>query len=139
MLSHTVDTARSLEELEGVRWPDPPSATTSLVRAVHLLRKRPLRELSTEELSRLITQDVGLRWLLPPALDRLRARVPREVGQVWLEDDLLFAVVTRQREVWRDSPEWARHLDETLRMLPDLSPSLRRDVDAFHSAVAGLP
>ncbi|MEU3557826.1 contact-dependent growth inhibition system immunity protein [Streptomyces fragilis] len=137
-LSDGVDTARSLEELEGDRWPDPPSGSTSLVHAVHTLRKRPLRALSTEDMGRLIAQGVGLRHLLPRALDHLRAMAPREPGQLWLDDDLLFAVLTRGGELWQDEPEWARHLDETLRLLPEPVPSLRREVDAFRSAVAGL-
>ncbi|MER5478982.1 contact-dependent growth inhibition system immunity protein [Streptomyces sp. NPDC002734] len=137
-LSATVDTTRSLEELEGDRWPDPPSGSTALVRAVHALRKRPVRELAPEDMSRLITQDVGLRQLLPRALDHLRATAPREAGRFWLDDDLLFAVVTRRGEVWRDHPEWVRHLDDILRLLPELSPSLRPDVNAFRTAVADL-
>lgn len=137
-LSDAVDTARSIEELEGVRWPDPPSDSTSLVRSVHTLRKRPLRALSTRDMGRLIGQDVGLRRLLPLALDRLRAAALQDADAVWLDDDLLTAVLTRDAEVWRDRPELARHLDETVRMLPELSPYLRPDVEAFRSATAGL-
>ncbi|MEU3557822.1 contact-dependent growth inhibition system immunity protein [Streptomyces fragilis] len=138
MLSDTVDKARSIEELEGVRWPDPPSDSTSLVRSVHTLRKRPLGALSTEDMGRLIGQDVGLRWLLPLALDHLRTAAAQDADVVWLDDDLLTAVVTRKAEVWRDRPELARHLDETIRILPELSPYLRPDVEAFRSAATGL-
>ncbi|MFD5709007.1 contact-dependent growth inhibition system immunity protein [Streptomyces pharetrae] len=63
MLSDFFDKGKSIEELEGVRWPPPPSDSTSLVRGVHALRKRPVRELSVEDLRRLIGQDVGLPWL----------------------------------------------------------------------------
>ena len=137
-MSESVIRACSIEELEGLRWPDPPSDGTSLVRSVHALRKRPLGALSAEDMGRLIGQDVGLPWILPLALDRLRESAPQEADSVWLDDDLLTAVVTRRPEVWRDRPELARHLDETIGMLPELSPYLRPDVDAFRSAVADL-
>ncbi|MEW2610334.1 contact-dependent growth inhibition system immunity protein [Streptomyces sp. NPDC047880] len=58
-----VDPAQSLEQLEGRRWPDPPQDTTSMVKAVHELRRRPVGTLEPDELARLITQDVGLEML----------------------------------------------------------------------------
>ncbi|MEU7470709.1 contact-dependent growth inhibition system immunity protein [Streptomyces sp. NPDC044984] len=138
MLSDIADKTHSIEELEGVRWPDPPSDTTSLVRSVHALRKRPVGELSTEETHRLIGQDIGVRRLLPMALEHLRVAAQQEAVSVWLDDDLLSAVVTREGEMWRRRPELARHLDTTIRMLPELSPYVQPEVDAFRSAVADL-
>ncbi|MYU29732.1 MULTISPECIES: contact-dependent growth inhibition system immunity protein [Streptomyces] len=67
MLSDFVDRSRSIEELEGKRWPDPPTDSTNLVRSVYESRKRATKDLTVDELRRLITQDAGLQWLLPAA------------------------------------------------------------------------
>ncbi|MEU2367868.1 contact-dependent growth inhibition system immunity protein [Streptomyces pseudogriseolus] len=74
------DPTQSLERLQGQRWPEPPEDATSLVRAVHALRRRPVGDLRPEELARLITQDVGLPWLLPLAVRILRDTAPSQIA-----------------------------------------------------------
>ncbi|MEU4009529.1 hypothetical protein [Streptomyces pseudogriseolus] len=44
-MSQPVDPTQSLERLEGQRWPEPPEDATSLVGAVHELRRRPVGDL----------------------------------------------------------------------------------------------
>ncbi|MFE1862182.1 contact-dependent growth inhibition system immunity protein [Streptomyces anandii] len=138
MLADFVEKDRSIEELEGDRWPEPPEDSTSLVRGVHALRRRPIKALGVEDLRRLIGQDVGLRWLLPVALDILRKTAPDEAVTGWYDDDLLSAVLTRKESVWRSAPELATHLDETVTMLTDLSPYIQREVDDFRSSLSDL-
>ncbi|MFF3918801.1 contact-dependent growth inhibition system immunity protein [Streptomyces sp. NPDC001852] len=138
MLSRSVDRNRSIEELERHRWPDPPPDSTPLVRSVHELRRRAIKDLTVEDLRRLVSQDVGLPWLLPVALDFLRETAPNEVETGWYDDDLLSAVLTRSEEVWREDPRLAIHLDETVRILTDLSPYIRREVDAFRATLADV-
>ncbi|MCZ0209097.1 contact-dependent growth inhibition system immunity protein [Streptomyces sp. UMAF16] len=91
-----------------------------------------------EDLRRLIGQDVGLRWLLPVALDHLRETAPQEAATGWYDDDLLSAVVTRAESVRREQPRLARHLDETVRMLTDLSSSIRHEVEGFRAALSDV-
>ncbi|OSZ55962.1 hypothetical protein OQI_35615 [Streptomyces pharetrae CZA14] len=43
----------------------------------------------------------------------------------WYDDDLLSAVLTRKAPVWRESPAWARHLNQTVGMLTELSPYIQ--------------
>ncbi|MEU3983950.1 hypothetical protein AB0F77_28370 [Streptomyces sp. NPDC026672] len=107
MLSDVVDKAKSVEDLEGVGWPEPPGASTSLVRGVHTLRKRPVE-----------ARPGG--------------------GPTGWYDDLLSAVLTRKEPVWRSAPDWARHLNETVAMLTDVSPYLQREVDTFQAALTDL-
>ncbi|GAA3193208.1 MULTISPECIES: contact-dependent growth inhibition system immunity protein [Streptomyces] len=138
MLAESVDKEKSLEELEGVTWPDPPSDSTMLVRGVHELRKKPVKDLTVDNLRRLVGQDVGLRWLLPVALDFLRETAKEEGETGWYDDDLLSAVLTRKESTWRSFPKLARHLDGTVRLLSDLSPYLQRDVRHFRDALADI-
>ncbi|MEV6393622.1 contact-dependent growth inhibition system immunity protein [Streptomyces sp. NPDC051907] len=73
ILNSSFDRQRSLEELEGQQWPKPSPDATNLVKAVHALRVRPIGGLTIEELRRLIGQNVGVSFLLPLALEILRA------------------------------------------------------------------
>ncbi|MFB7248867.1 hypothetical protein CW362_30275 [Streptomyces populi] len=131
------DRGGSLEELEGLRWPAPPADSTPMVRNVYELRRRPVATLEPHELARLIGQDVGLPWLLPLAVEILRDTAPRQGEGGRLDDDLLYAVVTRKPEVWATAPEPARELGETVALLTDVSRYVRRAIDAFLSALPG--
>ncbi|MEV0170917.1 contact-dependent growth inhibition system immunity protein [Streptomyces sp. NPDC050803] len=126
--------SRSLEQLEGQRWPDPPDDTTHMVKNVHALRRRPIGTLEPHELARLIAQDVGLPHLLPAAVAHLRDTAPRQAAGGWYDDDLLHAVLTRRPEAWADAPDAARTFEETVSMLVGLSPELQRLADAFLSS-----
>ncbi|GGY15736.1 hypothetical protein GCM10010358_79520 [Streptomyces minutiscleroticus] len=138
MLSDFVNKDRAIEELEGNAWPPPQSETTSLVRGVHDLRKRPIKNLGLDGLRRLISQDVGLRWLLPVALDYLRDTAPDEAVTGWYDDDLLTAVLMRKEQTWRSWPELARHLNETVKMLTDLPSGMQRHVEEFRTKASDL-
>ena len=60
----------TLTELEEVDW-GPASFDSWLVHSVHRLRNVPLRDLSPGDLRLLIGQRVGLRYLIPLALEVL--------------------------------------------------------------------
>ncbi|GGQ57131.1 contact-dependent growth inhibition system immunity protein [Streptomyces althioticus] len=134
-MSQPVDPTQSLERLEGQRWPEPPEDATSLVRAVHELRRRPVGDLRPDELARLITQDVGLPWLLPLAVRILRDTAPSQIAGGWYDDDLLYAVVTRKTQAWERFPDLARELKATVESLVDLSSYVREEAAAFCAAV----
>ncbi|QIY76495.1 contact-dependent growth inhibition system immunity protein [Streptomyces sp. RLB1-33] len=63
---------RCLEELERDCWPVPPADATRLVATAHALRRRPIGELTAEDMRLLIGQDIALPYLLPLALKVLR-------------------------------------------------------------------
>ncbi|MDT0453184.1 contact-dependent growth inhibition system immunity protein [Streptomyces hesseae] len=135
-VSRFVNGSRSLEEIEGVRWPAPPADATRLVATAHALRRKPISVLGPEDLRLLISQDVGLLHLLPSAVELLRAD-PMVEGDLY-EGDLLSAVLTRGREAWAGVPGTARELRTIVSGLVDLSPGLRREADDFLAVVAGL-
>ncbi|MGW8378908.1 contact-dependent growth inhibition system immunity protein [Streptomyces sp. ODS28] len=118
-LSHT------LNELDPPRWPDPGDETTHLVRRVHQLRRVPLGELRPADLHMLITQQVGLPFVLPLAI-RLLTREPL-VDARFYEGDLLLAAVTAPAAAWN--------------MLPDAAEQLRTVITSAvpQAAVAELP
>lgn len=93
--------SRSLEELESSAW-GPPRGASHVARSVDAFRRKPIGELSTEELRLLIGQDVGRLFLVPLALVE---RDPLAEGD-FLPGDLLLELLRadasfgeRQREL----------------------------------------
>ncbi|WP_230396229.1 contact-dependent growth inhibition system immunity protein [Streptomyces blattellae] len=131
-----IDRTKSLEQLEGERWGDPPADSTSLVRTIYEWRRRPIGTLEPHELARLIGQNVGLRWLLPLGVEILREEAIGQAAGGFLDGDLLYAVVTRSPDVWTADPELGRQLKTTVSMLTELSRYLKQEVETF---LASLP
>ncbi|MFQ6192776.1 contact-dependent growth inhibition system immunity protein [Streptomyces sp. NPDC000405] len=121
--------SRSLEEIEGARWPAPPADVTRLVAEVHALRRRPISVLSPEDLRLLIGQNVGLPHLLPRAVELLHAD-PLVEGDLY-EGDLLSTVLTRDWAAWAGVPQAARALRLLLSTTHDIPPGLQGEVDGF--------
>ncbi|WP_406266166.1 contact-dependent growth inhibition system immunity protein [Actinacidiphila glaucinigra] len=65
-VTRPLDRDRSLEELERDCWPAPSPNATRLITTAHALRRRPVGELTVEDMRLLIGQDIGLPYLLPP-------------------------------------------------------------------------
>ena len=120
---------RSLEELEDDRWPAPPADATRLIATAHALRRKPIGELTVEDMRLLIRQNEGLPHLLPLALEVLRLD-PLAEGHMY-EGDLLSAVLTRSPEIWSTSPELGRELRLIVSDLRDLAPHLEHEVERF--------
>jgi hypothetical protein len=136
MVPHPLDLSKSLEQLEGRRWPDPPEETTSLVKAIHELRRRPIGTLESHELARLIAQKEGVPLLLPLAVKILSesARAQAE-GEYFFDDELLYAMVIVDPRVWQGMPEIARELKIAVLTLKDFSRYLKPDVERFLSSL----
>lgn len=115
-MNHLLHLDRTLDEVDGPPWPPPPSPTTGLVTKVHALRRRRLGDLAPADLRTLITQQVGLPYVLPLAV-RLLLEEPM-LDSYFHPGDLLLAVMGRP------APDWV------------LLPGLREELMAV---VAGLP
>ncbi|AWW42932.1 hypothetical protein DN051_38150 [Streptomyces cadmiisoli] len=120
---------RSLEELERDRWPVPPVDATRLVATAHALRRRPIGDLTVEDMRLLIGQDIGLPHLLPLALKVLRGN-PMAEGEMY-EGDLLSALLTRHPTVWTESSSLGLELRMIVAGLTDLPAELQQQVDRF--------
>ncbi|MFI6899568.1 contact-dependent growth inhibition system immunity protein [Streptomyces sp. NPDC050256] len=129
----SIDRSRSLEELEGDRWPEPPADATYLIATVHALRRRPVGALSVEDLRLLVGQDVGLPVLLALAVEVLRDN-PLAEGDMY-EGDLLRAVLSRSPAVWNAYPDLAGQLTLVVGGLSGLSPDLLSTVERFVGSV----
>jgi hypothetical protein len=104
-----LDLRRSLEEVEGERWGDPPPEATRLVSTIHAVRRKPLESLDAEDLRITIGQQVGLRVLVPIALDLLE-HDPLAEGDLY-PGALLAAVLRVPAEYWDARPEQSERLE----------------------------
>ncbi|MFG3296598.1 contact-dependent growth inhibition system immunity protein [Streptomyces sp. NPDC048179] len=127
-MTGTAERERCLEELERDRWPAPPAGASRLAVTVHALRRRPVGELSVEDLHLMIGQNVGLAHLLPLAVEILRDD-PMAQGDLY-EGDLLSAVLTKPA-AWNELPGARRELGVAVSGLTGLPPGLAQEAERF--------
>ncbi|MFC8920433.1 contact-dependent growth inhibition system immunity protein [Streptomyces sp. NPDC057116] len=107
---------RSLDELDPPRWNAPAPEATHLVRKVHKLRAKPLGELRPADLHTLISQQVALPYVLPPAVHLLLDEPLLDA--YFYEGDLLLAVVEAPATAWTTMPDIALELRALITSLP---------------------
>ena len=88
----TVDYARSLEQLENSYWGEP-TYDSYVVRTCHAMRKKPLNEVTVEELRLVIGQGFSLDYLMLLAIEFLKRDILAE-GDLF-EGDLLVNVISK--------------------------------------------
>ena len=130
-VTRTAERDRCLEELERDRdrWPAPRAGASRLAVTVHALRRRPVGELSAEDLRLMIGQDVGLAHLLPLAVE-IPQDDPMAQGDLY-EGDLLSAVLSRKSAAWNELPGARRELRVIVSGLTGLPPGLAREAERF--------
>ncbi|MGW1271475.1 contact-dependent growth inhibition system immunity protein [Streptomyces sp. NPDC002491] len=107
----------------------PIGRSTRLVVTAHALRRRPIGELTVEDMRLLIGQDIGLPYLLPLALEVLRDD-PMAEGHMY-EGDLLSAVLTRDPAVWTEHSELGREFRMIISKSNNLPPDLQQKIERF--------
>ena len=115
-----IDQDRTLEELEGDTWGRPPFSSY-VVTTCHEIRRKPLREITDEELRLAIGQDMGSRFLLPLAIERLSSN-PLASGDFY-EGALLHNVLRATRASTLE-PEQVLALDSVVQRFGELAPQL---------------
>jgi hypothetical protein len=95
----------SLEQLENDFWGEP-EFDSYVITACHKARKKPLSELSHEEIRLLIGQRIGLKYLLPMALDILEKEPLIEV--TFYEGDLMNELIRLDISDWQDGEQLQR-------------------------------
>lgn len=89
---------KSIEELEGDYWTTPPSFPTELVKSVFFLRKKSLIDFDSNDLRILMSQNVGLKYLVPKAISQLEKNVLEEA--LYYPGDLLVALLNIDQTFW---------------------------------------
>lgn len=97
-----VNVSKSLEELEGEKW-SKPDFDSNLAKESCRLWSVPISELSVENLRMLIGQKIGLKFLVPVAVDILAVN-PLAEGAMY-KGDLLASVATIPENFWQEHPE----------------------------------
>ena len=93
----------TLENLERDVW-GPPTFTSHLVTTCHKLRKKPLQDFTVEDLRMMIGQDIGSKYLLPIALEKLQEN-PLAEGDFY-EGDLLYNVIRSQSPLLKEDRDF---------------------------------
>jgi hypothetical protein len=95
---------KSLESLEKHIWSDLNSDKQSyLIITCNKLRKKPLIEFTVEDMRIMIGQDIGLKFLIPLAIDKLREDILAE-GDCY-KGDLLKNVLRSDKKYWINEKE----------------------------------
>jgi len=99
---------KTLEELDAENWAEP-DYPSYLVTTCHRLRRVPLGNFVTEDLRIMIGQQIGLKYLLPLALDRLEED-PFAEGDFY-PGDLLRSVLGVNLAFWQGHPDLRQRMD----------------------------
>lgn len=88
----TIDQSKSLEQLENDYWGEP-NYDSYVVTTCHSMRKKPLNEITVEELRLVIGQGFSLDYLIPMAIELLKQNI-LTAGDLY-EGDLLYNVISK--------------------------------------------
>ena len=92
---------KTLEQLENAFWKEPVEFPSGLVQNCHKYRKIPLNKLTIEQLRLLISQKIGLDYLVLLGIEKLKTNVLAE-GDLY-EGDLLVTISKVPLEFWREN------------------------------------
>jgi hypothetical protein len=127
----------SLEQLEHSTWTDT-DLLTGLIKNCHEYRKLPIRDLSVGQIRTLISQDIGVHFLLPKAMNLLTQNALTE-GDFY-PGDLLSAVLSLDHQVWTNCQDLRDKLKRSIQNQKDLietevkNRELLRRIDSFLSS-----
>ena len=108
---------KSIENLEKDFWGQSPKDSTPLVDKVHRLGTIQIEKLEPKDIRLLIGQKVGLKFLIPVALDILQDNI--FIDTELFEGDLLKSVITVDNNFWHDNKELKDQLDGLLKSYSD--------------------
>lgn len=118
---------KSLENLERDIWPSiNPDAESHLVRTCNRLRKIKLKDFETEDLRIMISQDIGLKHLLPLVFSKLSDNILAE-GDFY-PGDLLVAVLSSEEEFWQSQPDYWK---EVIKIIDNQIDKIKKEEVSF--------
>ena len=89
---------KSIEQLEKDIWKNPSEFPTDMVEKCYRFRKISIAELTNEQIRLLISQKIGVEYLIRIALEKLERNILTECD--FYEGDLLVAVSSLPTEFW---------------------------------------
>lgn len=110
-----------LQDLEKEDFGDPMSKYTGLINRVLQLRRLPLNTFTVGDLRLMIGQKVGLKYLVPLALEVLREDILVEGD--YYKGDLLVAVSSLDEIYWKEHPDYR---NELIRMIQSQNNGLNK-------------
>ncbi len=120
---------QSLQELEEQDWGEA-EYPSYLVHTCHALHRKPLRELTVEDLHIMIGQNFSLDYLVPLALEHLQ-RDPFAAGDFY-PGDLLGCVLGRvQPGFWQRRPDLRHAVENLIALISAFPEILRKDLLVF--------
>lgn len=127
---------KSLENLEKDYW-GKPDYESHLVKTCHQLRKKPIKDFEIEDLRIMIGQNIGLKFLVPIAVEELKKNILAEGD--YYEGDLLKSVLTSEVEFWSERFDLLDELDkliqQNLELLDQTDPDFTREFNRLKSSV----
>lgn len=93
--------SKSIEQLENNYWKDEIEFPSNLVINCHKYRKIPIKDLTIEQLRLLISQKIGIGYLVEIAIEKLEQDIMAQ-GDLY-EGDLLDAVLRLPADFWREN------------------------------------
>ena len=103
---------KALENLEKNVWRLPQNDITPLVERVYKLRKIQIEKLKLSDIRFLIRQKIGLKYLIPIALDVLRDNI--FIDTDFYNGDLLQSILLVDKDFWEDNNKLKDDLDKLL-------------------------
>jgi hypothetical protein len=122
-----MNTSRTIEQLEAAQWSNPSGEAPPHVRRCHALRRVPVEELTSGDLRALITQDIGLKYLVPLALALLKSNPMLEAE--YYPGDLLCATMGVGPRYWPNAPQ---ELAALTRLTEKAEAVIAREPDTTH-------
>lgn len=92
----------TIQELENDYWPDLKQYPTGLVKRCHDYRKTPIKDLKINQLTTLLIQDIGSKWIMPTVIKKME-------NDILQEDDhggcFLFSIEFFNDRIFQQQPE----------------------------------
>lgn len=130
-MNETIDKNKSLKELENKVINEPVNAT-SLTQAVYRLWNVPVKEYSVDDLRLMIGQNVGLKYLIPFAIEKLNEN-PFVEGDYY-PGDLLVSVLSVEKSFWESHPQFYYETAEIIAGLPDVLKDINDSIQRFEKS-----
>jgi hypothetical protein len=132
-MSRLFDRKQTLDELDPPAWGEP-KCDSYLTTTSHSLRRKPLVDFTTEDLRIMIGQGIGLRWLVPLALDLLE-KDPLAAGDFY-SGDLLAAVLRVRQAFWSQETECHARAKAVVARVSGVTKELSEAVAQFRAGAA---